>query len=235
MTVSKHGADTTSTLHRVAFTTLAAVLTLAACSTGPSSSDDGVPESLVDAEFIAAYEDAQSDFIRDILRDGVIDRAEVLEAVERTHECWEASGVDAWLEQSDETGRFALRFADWELPDWQPGQGAPEMACLDEWFGPIQHLYPEPVGHLTMTQADSDNATAACLVRRRLAPPGFTGQMLNELWSAHSIHLGPDHSGAVSIEEWEAHVEEVGHPIIPETGVDLWGDEALVCILNPFA
>ncbi len=211
---------------------LAGVLALAALAgcVGDEPDYAVIPDTLRDAEFRMAFEETESQFVRSILADGVIERAEVEEAVYRTHSCWAEAGIDATLNEDPDSGFFGLGLG----PEFDLGDLGAEMECLDAWFGPIQHLYPEPVGNLALPQAEGDRLAAACLVRRGLAPVGFTGQMLDELMSAHAMTLGPDDPNP-TFEDWEAHVEEVGHPIIPETGVDLWGEEAGVCLMNPFA
>lgn len=98
-----------STRHQVVVQFLATVLVLAACASSPQtdsdSSQDEKPGPYA-AQIKAAANDADSQFARDVLKDGVITRAEYQEAEDRYLACLRDAGINAALE--DQSGYYVL-------------------------------------------------------------------------------------------------------------------------------
>lgn len=125
------------------------------------------------AQIAEAYEQFESDFIREVLSDGVIDTAEAREARDRYLSCMQDAGIPVALwEDGDHWGTSMPR----ELTEAEEGI---EFQCWLDWDGPISGLYtnitqnPEAV--------DRDELIAACLIRHGLAPDGFRGRDFREL------------------------------------------------------
>ena len=159
-----------------------------------------------DVQIREIYESTESDFVRDVLRDGVITTAEVRESRERFLSCAQDAGLPVTLwESGDDWGTAISR----ELTE---AESELEFQCFLQWDGFIQGLYTSiaqnPDG------VDRDDLIAACLIRHGLAPEGFTGRDYRELIAP----LVMSFTGAETEEEIRAiedAVANVPQPVLP--------------------
>jgi len=179
------------------------------------------------AEFAAAYASTQSDFVRRVLEDGVIDSVEIRESQERHLGCLTDAGIPAVLVDDAERpgGRFIAYSGDaWRAPENQPIIDH----CFNEWEGSIPELYWGTTNN--PYNENIDDMVAACLVRNGIVPEGFTGRDYHELFVAAGtdIELVESADGTLTLPEYIPHV-----PIILPGGANIEEGVAWQCHLNP--
>lgn len=199
----------------------ASLVALTGChAAAPASSDPWA------AEFAAAYAATDSEFIRDVLADGEITSVELHEARELFLACVHDAGLHVGIWE-DADGNWGTSVAG----DWSEEDLAIEFACDDQWIGPIAQLHR--ITTLNPDNTDWDTLVAQCLVRRGLAPEGFTGRDYREIseYGLERITIGPDDS----VEDAIAATADA--PVIPRllpSGVDLnESEEAWECRTDP--
>jgi len=149
---------------------------LAACGNGGADNAAGEARGWAD-EIARLYQEATTDFTRQILSDGVITSAEAQEARMRVNEClaqhdslvgeMNEEGATEWMVNPD------IRFPD--DASWMAASDAAfeaALECLARWDAGV-------VGQYLMMRSNPNNdpwdeLTVACLIRHELVPPGFT-------------------------------------------------------------
>ena len=136
---------------------------IAGCG-GPEAQAGAGPYS---ADIARAQKSATSDFERTALADGAVSREEYTEAVQRYVKCLTDRGFDMDALDSG-YGFFTYRHVD------QPGFDAAEPQCRE---GTVEFLEPLYTGMLiNPARRAFPDLVAECLVRKKLAPSGYTGQ-----------------------------------------------------------
>jgi len=170
-----------------------AVITLAGCSASPQSVNPYA------AQFAQAAEDAQSDYVRSILAKGTISASDLKDAEQHDVACLAGAGIDASY-KTNEWGIDQLTVVS------AKGETSDEMAdqanCDAQWMGPILTLYTQQ--YTNPDNQDWNGLVAACLVRKGLAPSGFTGQDYANLIGQNgtpfdSSSMTPDSNGIINI------------------------------------
>jgi hypothetical protein len=137
---------------------------------GACSSEESTDDNPYAAEFAAGLERATSDFEREVLSDLEITRAEYEEAVSRYVECAAEQGLS--VAPVPQGGYYTFSF--------RPTSDSDRI--MDECRpGTIDVI--EPIYVSTVRNPNNENLEdlqAACLVRKGLAPAGFTGEDYHE-------------------------------------------------------
>ncbi len=194
-------------------TAVVGALTLAACggaaTAGNGAAADGGSWTLED-EIARTIELAQSDFVRDVLADGVVTSAERQEAVARFVECGAVQGVELTVQNlreglaqlagvSEEVNRARLEVF------WG-------CAGAGGGYGDVLRLYDFlAVG---ATHIDYGYLRVACLRRHGLVSDGFTLAELEEI-------LEPVIGGPESYEEARENPRWLSVEVLPGGGLDL--------------
>ncbi|MDR2620306.1 MAG: hypothetical protein LBC29_04215 [Propionibacteriaceae bacterium] len=153
-------------------------LAIGACSTTPPT-----PENPYAAEFARALADAPNEYQRGILADGVVARAELLDAQAHVVDCINASGLGVSAKYIEDD--FGLSSLDsWVNGTFTDEQTGVVAACDTEWMGAIEGLYWGSVTN--PNKEDWDVLVAECLVRHGLVAPGFTGEEYARLKAEHA-------------------------------------------------
>lgn len=201
----------------VAIATGVAVLLLAGCAGEPAASEH--PWA---AEFAEANRTTSSEFVRSVLSDGEITAAEFQEAKERKLDCLTDEGIRAtWRTEASGVVRLSIA-GEWDRDA--------ELRCHLAWMGPIWHLYEDVL--MNPLNEDWYELVAACLTRRGLAPPGFTGEQYLALALLGSIAIEPDDFNELGEFIADPLDWEPVERILPG-GADLDGDEAWHCRTAP--
>jgi len=159
-------------------TSLGLVL-LAGCSGG------GDPNPY-EARFDQAMAETDNEFVRGVLSDGNITASEVQEAGQRALDCMSAAGVPAVFSfHTDEYGQVGLTSAG----DLASSQMAAEADCEFEWSNTVVALYNDTIQN--PNNDDLDGLVASCLVRKGLAPEGFTGPDYKRLSETNAMYMEP--------------------------------------------
>ncbi|MCL1900423.1 MAG: hypothetical protein FWG11_07955 [Promicromonosporaceae bacterium] len=133
------------------------------------------------------YERAESDFVRDILRDGVLTTAEVREALHRVQACADLSGfeVEVFTDPSDDQAG-AWRGTDWDRPEFWPVME--ECHCrytgLCDWSPVSMELGLVRLYHLISENPHNlsrESRAVTCLQQHGIVPPEFTEADLREV------------------------------------------------------
>jgi hypothetical protein len=124
----------------------------------------------------------QSDYVREVFSDGTVSVAEFQETLQSMVACLKDQGVDAIIENTS----AGVDHVTW--PSTHDGSKAIE-SCSAKWDGGITEIY-------SASSQNPDNIPwvdleAACLVQLELAPAGFKGEDLDELYSlsADKVHV----------------------------------------------
>lgn len=166
--------------------------------------DDGIPEFTGPWAF--AFEDnwihAESDFVRAILADGVVNRAEAQESLQRVAECTiNAGSIFTWYPPDDgiSGGAWGNNSNDWVAIDhhdevWRAcmrrydGSGWDRMGQWDGRLGVsglFQRTHEDP--DATFSEANF----VSCFQRHGLAGPGFTWEQAREvMWGGCGFSIG---------------------------------------------
>ncbi|MCL2594727.1 MAG: hypothetical protein FWD83_04315 [Promicromonosporaceae bacterium] len=190
-------------------------------------------------EFERLYAETDSEFVRSILRDGVITLAEKQEAITRFNECFAAGGIDGYIDPAH---------GGWH---WSTSEGDDIAAmeeivryCEQQWGGEVVMLY-------TQMRDNPENLTywdrvAGCLMRHELVPPGgITGPELEALSAEYAIptelELARQHPSILSIEvdphtgDWliEHNPDWVEPDLVLPNGVNMSEGQAWQCLFAP--
>lgn len=178
--------------------------------------------SLYYDDIVQAGKGAKSEYVREILQDGKITSDEYRDSQQQNLGCLKAAGVAAALVDTgagysqlqtsteDETALFEIM-----------------SQCSDEWVDQIEALY---VSELTNpNKGDADGLIAACLVRKKLAPEGFTASDYRELVQDRSTEVSGSDFGSG---EHSTEIEASG-PVLLPGGATLDDPPAEACLLNP--
>ncbi|MDR2929650.1 MAG: hypothetical protein LBV06_01885 [Propionibacteriaceae bacterium] len=169
----------------VATTLISAIL--AGCAGAPE------PVNPWAAEFEQAMEQAESDYTRSILADGVIDPSEIRDALSSTQACLDQAQVPATVNMDE---HFHVSFR--TEASTTVVQDQTMATCQSQWMDPVFALYARI--QINPDNQDMNGLVAACLVRHDLAPDGFTAHDWEELWDSYTIPTDsetiiPDESG----------------------------------------
>ncbi|MDR2619605.1 MAG: hypothetical protein LBC29_00500, partial [Propionibacteriaceae bacterium] len=137
------------------------------------------------AEFAQAYEYAPTEFVRDVVRDGVVSAAEMAESQSRVLECIAQSGLGITAYYLDNGfGLAELTFAAAENRiDAIDKQQEIVADCEFKWMTYIGIIY---YGMMTNPNHENwDDLVAACLVRKGLVPEGFNGRDYVDMVETH--------------------------------------------------
>jgi len=160
-----------------------------------------------------------SGYVKTILSDGKVDSFEFRDAQEHVITCLNQADIEASYIK-DQFGQVGLS-ASADASDPQTGQAIAQ--CQTEWMGPIQDLYWKVFSN--PANANLNDLIAACLVRKGLAPAGFTGQDYVDLLGDP---VSVDTEG-VTITEMKEPTEDI---LLPN-GVSLSDPEVTACQLLP--
>jgi hypothetical protein len=149
-------------------------LAMSACGSGTSEAPDPWR-----AEVLNARSQATSDFERAVLSDGQISRAEYEESVHRYVSCMKSSAVDM-LAQLQPSGFYAYRSTDYS--------DAANDTCAKGTTLLVEALYV--ARSRNPQRRDEDDLVADCLIRRGLAPKGFSAAELKKAQENHGQGLG---------------------------------------------
>ncbi|MCL2595434.1 MAG: hypothetical protein FWD83_07950 [Promicromonosporaceae bacterium] len=240
--------------------TTALILALSACSAAnpaphvneppptPTPEDADEPHPWA-AEIERAYRAAESDFVRAILADGIIERHEAREAMYRFVECMAEQGKPVEFIEWEDSFSFWTDDPndEWgmDFPD-SPGRVVYDY-CQAQWLGnswealTIWMLWEDIQRNPTNIDVNSmDDAIAECLVRNGLAPEGFTGQHYREVYNQHSVWVtgcpGCDFVDAGGTwDEWFEIQRQQEPRVTLQDGSELWfGDDIFrTCQWNP--
>jgi len=174
-----------------ALSVVAACVLLSACS--PSAQQPG-PYA---AEYAQAIQEAKSDYVRHILQSGKITAADMKDAEQHVIKCT----ADVGLVVTYTTNKWGIEeYALIVTEDTTPDQEASARACFDQWMGPIDQLYQKQ--YANPDNKDWNGLVAACLVRKGVAPAGFTGVDYANLMAQYAQRVdassGPNHDGTVT-------------------------------------
>lgn len=143
------------------------LILLVGCSAAPTSPVGAWAEEVAEAQ-----RNATSDFEREVLADGEVDRAEYEEAVDRYIECMQGAGVS--ISKTDMGPYFGYDLVgDTTLFD----QVDPE--CSKGTKGLIESLYVDM--YMNPENRPIQDVMAECLVRIGAAPEGFNGEDVREI------------------------------------------------------
>jgi len=112
---------------------------------------------------------AKSDYVRQILSDGAVTDMEIQDARAHAITCLSQAGITASYEPNG-YGDTNLTITGSLSITQQEAMGA----CMDQWIGPVEQLYYETTRN--PQRQNWDDLVANCLVRKGLAPDGFTGE-----------------------------------------------------------
>lgn len=193
---------------------------LAGCSSG----SDPDPYA---ARFAQAMAATDNEFVRQVLSDGKISASELQDAQQRTLDCMSAAGAPGSFD-TDEYGLASLSFSG----DLSAAQNVDVATCSIEWSNDIVALYNDKTQN--PNNADLDDLVASCLVRKGLAPEGFTGQDYKQLAESNSVHMDTstmdtDQNGGMVIIPADPDAVEI---LLPG-GQPLDQGEALRCLWAP--
>ncbi|MDR2620421.1 MAG: hypothetical protein LBC29_04820, partial [Propionibacteriaceae bacterium] len=171
---------------------VALLLPVTACTTTPPEPE--VFGGAYHQEFFDAIRDAPNDYVREALSDGVVTRAEVIDAQAKVVQCIETSdlGIRNFGYQDDGQGGFSFGFETSSELTLEQKLGM--RACRMQWLDSLESLYDG-----VRTNPDNerwDELFAACLVRHELVPSGFTATdymaLLKEQGDKYGIPLPLD-------------------------------------------
>ncbi|MDR0504689.1 MAG: hypothetical protein LBG70_02625 [Bifidobacteriaceae bacterium] len=134
--------------------------------TGCTDKEPSVDVSPWAQEFRDTLAIAKSDYVKAILADGVITEAELKDAQQHVIACLADGGVTARY-VTGENGDTGLETADLSEAQWEVN-----INCHNQWMGQIDALYYQIARN--PYNEDFQALAAACLVRKGLAPKGFT-------------------------------------------------------------
>jgi len=135
------------------------------------------------AEYAQAIQEAKSDYVRQILQSGHITAADMKDAEQHVIKCTADVGFVVTY-NTDQWGidRYTLTYYDDDPPT--SAQMAAINDCVDQWMGPIDQLYQKQ--YANPNNQDWNGLVAACLVRKSVAPAGFTGRDYADLIAQNS-------------------------------------------------
>ncbi|MCL2595509.1 MAG: hypothetical protein FWD83_08330 [Promicromonosporaceae bacterium] len=236
-------------------TTVFGLLAVSGCSAEPAMSpiDESEPTAAVHAgtegienpwaaEIAAAYAAATSDFIREILADGTLERHEHREAKYRYTTCLAEGGIPVfWQEWADGYGT-GISDDDIDFDFMAPGPWEVMRECENKWIGEIDMLwYLQETNPHNLDDATRYDALAECLVRHGFAPQGFTGREYLEILERYDetipwYELEERMAGFTQDERGEYLRNLATRYIFPD-GTELWfgDDQVRSCQWNPTA
>jgi len=185
-------------------------MALAGCS--GSGSDPSVTDPYA-AEYQQAIEATNSDFVKAVLADHKVTDEEFSESQDSLVACLREQGLKPAITTED--GRRVVNV---------PADA--DSSCVDQWTGDIESLYwAERVNPHNENMYD---LVAACLVRTKLAPEGFTGKDLEEL-DARAV-------GSYTVtqdgEKTDETLPENANPTLP-SGMAIRAEETIPCWTSP--
>lgn len=189
-----------------------AALVVASCST------DKTEEAPYAAEYAAAMAGTTSDYVKAMLEDGEITAAEIKDAQGQFISCLATAGIQGSYDDTG-FGYDSLAISGELTPEQEDSEGK----CYYLWLGDAAELFYKQV--INPNNEDFDFLVAQCLVRKNLAPVGFTGKDLKELYDAQTTTetMGPGEELTFT-EQFE---------IFLPNGISLASPEASVCSSNP--
>jgi len=153
---------------------------LCSCSAGSGQAADA--SNPYSAQIKAAAGTTSSEYVRQILADGEISRGELSDAEARVVACLGALGIEAsyvtndWgIDNLTVVGGLSTAVSD-EVTE-----------CQTQWMGPIDQLFWDQ--YVNPMNQDMNGLIAACLVRKGLAPAGFSGSDYANVARDNSIHV----------------------------------------------
>lgn len=197
---------------------------LSGCSAG-SRSESAEPYA---AEFEQAIANADSDYVRQALSDGRVTPAELQDARQHVLGCLQQVGIPATYE-TDEYGQTGLVM----VGELSSAQQAAELSCGRQWMGAIEELFNKTTSN--PRNEDWNALVAACLVRKGLAPNGFTARDYRELTDREAVRVDsstmtPNENG---ISSWSTTEES---PVVTlPGGARMDQPEAIRCEIDPSA
>jgi len=198
------------------------VLGIALLVAGCSKQGVDEAESPYASDFRTAM-DGASDYVRSILKDGVVSFDELVDAQNHVIDCLKQHDIGATY-QTDAWGQSNL-VVDGIL---SPSEQAIDYECETQWMGQAGYLYwairsnPEKL--------DPNDAIAACLVRKGLVPEGFTGKDFEAIMAPFTT----SHSGNETVPPGDSVTPDT--PVVAPTlpgglSVDDWA--VVACRMNP--
>jgi hypothetical protein len=198
-----------ATVSRVCVLLLMLPLMFVACSVEESEQMNPYAQ-----EFAQALEDAPNDYQRAILADGVIRRAELLDAHSRVVDCVAASDSGAVASfREDEYGLFHFEPVAPNDPNAnvygthlglgsQASGGLPDAnypdakyedvgKCYSEWAGPLDALYNDVMSN--PNREDPDELFVECLARHALVSPGFSVDDYKKLFAEYTAQYASNY------------------------------------------
>lgn len=147
---------------------------LAGCTSGPTDARHDTRSALADdpwgAEFAQARDEG-SPYERNVLADGVVTAAEVIESHRRVQTCMRGGGFD--LEWTEENTYEVTASDGSELTkDVDAALEQLRLACLDRWDHSITYLFTET--RRNPEKQDDAKITAACLRKSGLVGADYT-------------------------------------------------------------
>lgn len=144
-------------------------------SEGVGAQQSGFSDSSLEASIERAREEAKGkfyeDFLLSVLEDGMISESELLESQARVTECMRAAGVDSF----EYLGLIGGSKYDNTAEDPNGDKARTALNSCEEKLGhiPISGLYY--IGRTNPHGEDPDALIAACLVRREVVEPSYSG------------------------------------------------------------
>lgn len=209
---------------RVLFVNVLAVSMLAGCA--QTKSDNPYA-----ADYAEAIANTESEYQKGILEDGVITAEEMRDAQQQTITCLKTAGISAKYSDDSGSGIFSLEYESSSEADSVNDQEI-VMGCTKQWIDDIEPLYYSQVTN--PQNEDFDSLIAACLVRKEIAPAGFSGKDYKKLME--------DNSKSVTVSEEEladgTYMEELSEMTGQESiqipgGKTLDEPDAVLCMMNP--
>ncbi|MDR1151374.1 MAG: hypothetical protein LBK72_02660 [Bifidobacteriaceae bacterium] len=177
-------------------------------------------------EAMSGRGDPGSEFVLQVLADGVITAEEVNESASMQAQCMRDLGYEPETFVEDEFGVLNVR---WKV-DPRPDEEIPTDAdaCSTKWDAGILSMYMmmerQPHGEPT------DDDVAACLVHEGLVPVGFTGRDLAEI--AEQTEMTYTAEPGKDLQTVFATPADLPDPVLPG-GHRYLSEEVQPCLLNP--
>jgi len=176
------------------------------------------------AEIARAYENANSEYVRDILRDGQITSVEMRDAEGKMTACL----ADAGIEASYEDNGYGYR--DLVIVDSDSEDLIIENECHKKWIGEIGAIYTSQIAN--PQNGDFEALISACLVREGLVDETFTGSDYREFIRQNGkfFSFSGDDLEEGTIEQITGEpTEEIFLP----SGVSMRDPRVVTCEINP--
>jgi len=169
------------------------VLTLtASCAGFAGCARASQPTNPYAAQYAAAEQATTSEYVKTILQSGKITVSDVKDSEQQVIKCTSDLGLNATFDP-DPWGldQYGLVYTG----NLSTDQIAAAKSCYDKWMGPILQLYNSQFAN--PDNLDWNTLVATCLVRKGLAPAGFTGQDYASLLAQQQqpFSVGPSSDG----------------------------------------